>query len=289
MKKVRVPPSSGRVAHTPPIDETDGAPPGGTHHGFREPSSFREDGGKRVLWSPGIEGPSSFGLDPPGRRQVVCGHVSSGPSRRSAERSVGGDRSARPNLRERSSRSRQRHGKPWPAATCRALPVTARSRRSGVCSLTRRVARHSVSDAGSEDRVAGSCESTERSCGTGPRSGWGTTPSERAPTTGSAIERSRRPTNTRGGCSPKRECSRPWAAVDRFTSTVERSGLGRVLGARHRETDRAPGSSATGAPEARTRGRSRKENVRGRTARHRAEAGERREAPRPPAAFEARR
>lgn len=42
--------------------------------------------------------------------------------------------------------------------------------------MTRRVARHSVSDAGSEDRVAGSCESTERSCGTGPRSEWGTTP-----------------------------------------------------------------------------------------------------------------
>lgn len=100
---------------------------------------------------------------------------SSGPSRHSAERSVGGDRSARPNLRERWCRSRQRRGKPPPLQTCRGSPVTARSRRSGVCSLTRRVAGHSVSDAGSEDRVAGSCESTKRSRGTGPRSRWGTT------------------------------------------------------------------------------------------------------------------
>lgn len=56
------------------------------------------------------------------------------------------------------------------------------------------------------------------------------------------IERSWRSTKTREGCSPKRGCFGPWAAVARFTSTTERSGLGRELGARNRETGRAESS-----------------------------------------------
>jgi hypothetical protein len=76
------------------------------------------------------------------------------------------------------------------------------------------------------------------------------------------IERSRRTTNTRGGCSPKAGCFGPWAAVD-DSRRPPREAVLAESSARHRETDLEPELEATGAPEARTvRIAAREENAR---------------------------